>query len=134
MSTHYDDDDDDEDFTDESCLAYSNAREVFLKRFPGHDASAFMRHVVRWATQCGVYSSAALLEICNAPFMRDDKNHKEEMDKFSLFCDAYPPLKAKPKSRLQAYGRLSDDEMTAEALFAAMMHDRVYGLTLKDCE
>ncbi len=124
----------DDDFNEETHSAYVSTVNAFLKKFPDHDVVAFMNHVVQWASVCKVNGTAHLLEICDAPYMRACDNYEEELDKFILFCDAYPPLKTKPQSQLRAYGRLSDDDRTEEALHAAMMHDLVYGLTKQDCK
>jgi hypothetical protein len=129
MSAH-----DDDGSTEEAVLAYSDAIVTFMKKFPDHDVDAFMNHVVQWAYVCKVNGTADLLDICDAPYMRACDNHEEELDKFILSCDAYPPLKTKPQSRLRAYARLSDVERTEEALYAAIMHDLVYGLTKEDCK
>lgn len=135
MSVHNDDGHDGDDASSqETVLPYLDARVAFVKKFPGHGVDAFLNHVVQWASVCKVTGTAHLLDICDAPYMRACDNHEEELDKFILFCDAYPPLKTKPQSQLRAYGRLSDDKRTEEALNAAMMHDLVYGLTKEDCK
>lgn len=122
-----------DDFTEENYSAYVSTMNAFFERFPGHDDESFMRHMVRWAKVCKRDGIAHTLEICDALFMRERENHEEELDKFLLFCDAYPPLKAKPESRLQAFGQVPLEERTEEDLHAAMMHDLIYGLTEGNC-
>lgn len=122
-----------DDFTEETHSAYVSTMRAFLKRFTDHDDESFMCHMVRWATVCKVNGFAQVLEICDAPFMRERENHEEELDKFLLFCDTYPPLKVKPRSRLLAFGKVPFEERTEEDLHAAMMHDLAYGITKKDC-
>ena len=121
--------------------AFSKAMAAFMAKFFMTDTECnmddFINHFVRWASVCAKDGILAQMSLC-PQFVRELDNKEEELDKFLLFCDAYPPLPAravKPASKMKVLmQRLlslspqdsGDPATTREDVGAAVMHDLVY--------
>ena len=102
------------------------------------DMDDFINHFVRWASVCAKDGILAQMSLC-PQFVRELDNKEEELEKFLLFCDAYPPLPAravKPASKMKVLmqtrrvmciaNELLVLSATREDVGAALMHDLVY--------
>ena len=112
--------------------AFSKAMAAFMAKFFMTDTECdmddFINHFVRWASVCSKDGILAQMSLC-PQFVRELDNKEEELDKFLLFCDAYPPLPAravKPASKMKVLMQTRDPTTTPEDVGAALMHDLVY--------